>query len=429
MSSCRMTQPDGHPHAAAARMPRALVGTFAGAAGLSVANVYYAQPLLDTLADDFGISRGVAGSVVTATQVGCALALLFLVPLGDQWERRRLMLVQLALLAVSLLGVSMATSAAGLLLGMAAVGLLGTAMTQGLIAFASSVAGEHERGRVVGATQGGVVVGLLLARVMSGAIADLAGWRGVYLASTAAMLVLGMILWRVLPRQAVADESGDPKDSPSARQSYGVLLLSMFELLRRERTLQIRGAIALLMFMAFSVFWSALVLPLSAAPFHFSHTAVGAFGLVGAAGAIAAARAGAWADRGWAQRTTGLSLALLTLAWLPLAGLHASLAWLVLGVLLLDLAGQAIHVTNQSLIFAARTDAPSRLVGVYMLFYATGSGLGALAATATYASFGWSGVCLLGAGVSLAALVFWAATLQFMPDAAASASPSARLGA
>lgn len=390
-------------------MPRALVAIFACAAGLSVANVYYAQPLLDALADDFGISRSAAGGVVSATQAGCALALLFLVPLGDQWERRRLMLAQLALLTLSLLAVSAAASAVALLLGMTLVGMLGTAMTQGLIAYASSAAGEQERGRVVGATQGGVVVGLLLARVMAGGIADVAGWRGVYLASAAGMVVLGAVLWRALPRQPTS----------GTRQRYVVLLASMFRLLREERTLQIRGMIALLMFMAFSIFWSALVLPLSAAPFHFSHTSIGAFGLVGAAGALAAARAGYWADRGWAQRTTGVALALLVFSWLPLAGLQASLGWLIVGVLLLDLAGQAIHVTNQSLIFAARTDAPSRLVGAYMLFYATGSGLGAVAATATYAAFGWMGVCVLGASVSLTALAFWAATLRAMPVTAA----------
>lgn len=412
MSSCpsaNVASASSNVSRAAHRMPRALVAIFACAAGLSVANVYYAQPLLDALADDFGISRGAAGGVVSATQAGCALALLFVVPLGDQWERRRLMLVQLALLTLSLLGVSAARSAVVLLLGMTLVGMLGTAMTQGLIAYASSAAGEHERGRVVGATQGGVVVGLLLARVMAGGIADVAGWRGVYLASAAGMVVLGAVLWRALPRQPTS----------GTRQRYVVLLASMFRLLREERTLQVRGMIALLMFMAFSIFWSALVLPLSAAPFHFSHTGIGAFGLVGAAGALAAARAGYWADRGWAQRTTGVALALLVFSWLPLAGMQVSLGWLIAGVLLLDLAGQAIHVTNQSLIFAARTDAPSRLVGAYMLFYATGSGLGAVAATATYAASGWMGVCVLGASVSLTALAFWAATLRAIPVTAA----------
>lgn len=405
MSSCQSTPAaDVSPATIAGGMPRALVAVFACAAGLSVANVYYAQPLLDMLANDFSISHGAAGSVVTATQIGCALALVFLVPLGDQWERRRLMLVQLGLLTAGLLCVAAASSAWVLLFGMTFVGMLGTAMTQGLIAFASSAAGEHERGRVVGATQGGVVVGLLLARVMAGGVADVAGWRGVYLASALAMLVLGAVLWRALPRQR----------APATRQPYVALLRSMFALLREERTLQVRGGIALLMFMALSIFWSALVLPLSAAPFHFSHTTIGAFGLVGAAGALAAARAGYWADRGWAQRTTGAALLVLTLSWLPLAGLRVSLGWLALGVLLLDLAAQAIHVTNQSLIFAARAQAPSRLVGAYMLFYATGSGLGGVAATATFATFGWTGVCALGALVSLLALSFWGLTLRWM---------------
>lgn len=161
-------------------MPRSLIVLFAIASGLSVANVCYAQPLLDALAVDFGISQATVGGVVTATQVGCALALLLLVPLGDRVERRRLMIMQLAALVTALLIVSMASSTPVLLVGMLAIGLLGTAMTQGLIAYAASTASSHERGRVVGATQGGVFIGLLLARVFAGGVSDVAGWRGVY---------------------------------------------------------------------------------------------------------------------------------------------------------------------------------------------------------------------------------------------------------
>ncbi|KAF1018547.1 MAG: sugar efflux transporter [Paracidovorax wautersii] len=191
----------------------------------------------------------------------------------------------------------------------------------------------------------------------------------------------------------------------------------MLQLLRTDRVLQIRGMLALLMFAAFNIFWSTLVLPLSAAPFNFSHTAIGAFGLAGAVGALAAARAGHWADRGYGQHTSAAALALLLLAWWPLSLLPQSLWALVIGIVLLDLGGQALHVTNQSLIFRTRPDAHSRLVGLYMLFYAVGSGLGALATTAVYARAGWSGVCLLGAAVSLLALLFWAATRRRMPGA------------
>lgn len=370
------------------------------AAGMSVANVYYAQPLLDAVARDLAIPQAAIGGIVTATQLGCGLALLFVVPLGDLLERRHLMLAQALLLAMVLAAVGMVGSAPLLLAAMLLTGLLGTAMTQGLIAYAASSAAEHERGRVIGATQGGVFVGLLLARVAAGAIGDVAGWRGVYLGSAGAMLLLAALLWRRLPVLARGN----------AGMPYPALLASMFALLRRNRILQVRGVLALLMFAAFNVFWSALVLPLSAAPYGFSHTGIGAFGLVGAAGALAATGAGRLADRGLERQVTLAALLLLLLAWLPLALMPLSLWALVIGIVLLDLGGQAIHVINQGMIFRTASEAHSRLVGVYMLFYAVGSGLGAMASTQAYAHAGWTGVCLLGGGISLTALLFWAAT-------------------
>ena len=374
-----------------------LAWLFAIASGLSVANVYYAQPLLDALARDFGISHAAVGGVITATQLGCALALLFLVPLGDRVDRRRLMAMQMLALTFALVAVGMAQSTLALLAGMLAVGLLGTAMTQGLIAYAASAAAPHEQGRVVGTAQGGVFIGLLLARVFAGGVSDLAGWRGVYFCAALLMLGIAIPLWRRLPTLPPA----------SRTLSYPRLLASMLTLLRQEKVLQVRGMLALLMFAAFNIFWSALVLPLSAPPYNFSHTLIGAFGLAGVVGALAAARAGQWADRGYARRTSGLALLMLLLAWWPLSLMQVLLWALVMGIVLLDLGGQALHVTNQSLIFRTRPDAHSRLVGLYMMFYAVGSGLGAISTTVTYARFGWQGVCLLGASVSLLALVFW----------------------
>ena len=380
-----------------ARLSPSLVWLFAIASGLSVANVYYAQPLLDALARDFGISQATVGGVITATQMGCALALLFLVPLGDRVDRRRLMAIQMLALIVALAAVGMAHSATVLLAGMLAVGLFGTAMTQGLIAYAASAAEPHEQGRVVGTAQGGVFIGLLLARVFAGGVSDLAGWRGVYFCAALLMLAIAIPLWRRLPALPQA----------SRVLSYPRLLASMLTLLREEKVLQVRGMLALLMFATFNIFWSALVLPLSAPPYGFSHTVIGAFGLAGVVGALAAARAGQWADRGYAQRTSAMALLTLLLAWWPLSRMDASLWALIIGIVLLDLGGQALHVTNQSLIFRTRPDAHSRLVGLYMLFYAVGSGLGAIGTTVTYAHFGWQGVCLLGGAVSLLALVFW----------------------
>lgn len=385
-------------------MPRALVWLFAVASGLSVANVYYAQPLLDVLAREFAISHGAVGGVVTATQLGCALALLFLLPLGDRMDRRRLVAAQLFALVAVLLVVALAPSAPVLLAGMLGVGLLGTAMTQGLIAYAASAAAPHEQGRVVGAAQGGVFIGLLSARVFSGAVSDLAGWRGVYFCSAALMVAIALPLWRRLPALPACANN----------VSYLRLITSMLTLLCQEKVLQVRGILALLMFAALSIFWSALVLPLSAPPYSFSHTLIGAFGLVGVVGALAAARAGQWADRGYGQRTSAAALVLLLVAWWPLALMEQSMTMLLIGIVLLDLGGQALHVTSQSMVFRAQPQAHSRLIGLYMLFYALGSGLGAIGTTAVYASAGWQGVCLLGAAVSLAALLFWSVTWRVM---------------
>lgn len=378
-------------------MPRSLVWLFAIASGLSVANVYYAQPLLDALARDFRISHAAIGGVVTATQIGCALALLLLVPLGDRIDRRRLMATQLLALVAALATVGMAQTAPALLIGVLAVGLLGTAMTQGLIAYAASASAPHERGRIVGAAQSGVFIGLLLARVFAGGISDLAGWRGVYLGAAMLMLAIALPLWWRLPALTATPDA----------MSYPRLIASMLTLLRQEKVLQVRGVLALLMFAALNIFWSALVLPLSAPPYGFSHTVIGAFGLVGAIGALTAARAGQWADRGYGQRTSAVALALLLLAWWPLSLMAWSPGALVVGIVLLDIGGQALHVTSQSMIFRTRPDAHSRLIGLYMLFYAIGSCLGAIGSTATYAHAGWRGVCLLGAMVSLLALLFW----------------------
>ncbi|WP_428878438.1 MFS transporter [Acinetobacter baumannii] len=383
-------------------LPRSVVLLFAIASGASVANVYYTQPLLDILASDFNVSHAAIGGVVTATQIGCALALVFLVPLGDLVNRRRLMAIQLMALISALLMVAFAHSTIVLLTGMLAVGLLGTAMTQGLIAYAASAAAPHEQGHVVGTAQSGVFIGLLLARVFSGGISDVAGWRGVYFCAAIIMLMIALPLWRRLPHLNVQPIT----------MRYPQLLSSMLKLLRQEKVLQVRGVLALLMFAAFNIFWSALVLPLSAPPYNFSHTVIGSFGLFGVIGALAATRAGQWADCGYAQRTSLAALLILLLAWWPLSLMTYSLWALVIGIVLLDLGGQALHVTNQSMIFRTRPEAHSRLVGLYMLFYAVGSGLGAISTTATYAYAGWLGVCSLGACVGLLALLFWWRTMK-----------------
>ncbi|GAA4227476.1 MFS transporter [Streptosporangium album] len=389
-------------------LPRGVTLLFAIAGGTAVANVYFAQPLLVTLGRDFAISPATLGAVVTLTQLGYGLGLFFIVPLGDLVDRRRLIVMQLLLLAAALTVVGTATIAALLLAGMAAVGLLAV-VTQTLVAFAASLAPPAQRGRVVGLVTSGVVTGILLARTVSGLLADLAGWRSVYLTSVALTCALALALHHVLP----------PRDTAAPSMNYGQLLRSTLTLFAQERLLRLRALLALLIFAAFSTLWSCVALPLSAPPLSLSHTAIGAFGLVGAAGALAATAAGRLNDRGLSQRTTGIGLALLVASWLPLTFARQSLWALAVGVIVLDLAVQAVHVTNQSLIYTLRPDAGSRLIGGYMVFYSLGSALGAIASTALYAVAGWGAVCALGAAISCLALLLWAGTRRRTPASAA----------
>lgn len=377
---------------------RSLFALLAVAAGASVANVYYAQPLLEQLARDFGLDAAAAGAAVAATQIGSVLALLGLLPLADRGDRRRLLRIQLLALVAVLAGLAMAQTPAWLLSGMVLAGLLGTALTQGLIAYAAHLAEPAERGRRVGAVQGGVFIGLLSARVVSGSVAALAGWRAVYLLSAVVMAALALLLWRRLPALPV----------PAVPPRWRVLLGSMLAMLRDNGTLRERGPLALLLFAGLNVFWAAVPLPLSAPPLRWSTAAIGALGLAGVVGALLAAQVGHWMDRGHAHRVSLAALLLMLVAWWPLLGLPHSLALLVLGVVLLDLGGQALHVSNQALLLRAPVEQHGRLVALYMLFYAVGSGAGAAAGTWMQARHGWAAVCTLGAATALLALLWWA---------------------
>ncbi|WAL93358.1 MFS transporter [Streptomyces sp. Je 1-369] len=385
---------------AALPLSRGIVLLFAVACGAAVANVYFSQPLLVTMGHDLAMSPALIGSVVTLTHVGYGLGLFFLVPLGDTADRRRLVVLQLLLLVGALTVVATARTAGMLLAGMAATGLLAV-VTQTLVAFAASLAPAANRGRVVGLVTSGVVVGILLARTASGVMADLAGWRSVYLASAILTALLALVLHLVLPRG-----SGTPRTS----LRYGELLRSTVTLFARERLLRLRALFGLLVFAAFSTLWSSVALPLSEAPYFLSHSAIGALGLIGAAGALAASVAGGLNDRGLSRQTTGTALALLAVSWVPLAFTRSSPAALIVGVILLDLAVQAVHVTNQTLIYALRPDAGSRLIGGYMVFYSIGSATGAIAATTLYTVGGWGAVCALGATFSCLGLALWAVT-------------------
>ncbi|MEA0552492.1 MFS transporter [Lysinibacillus irui] len=383
-------------------MSQAVTLLFATACGMSVANIYFAQPLLDQLALEFAIDHSIIGLIITITQIFYGLGLLLLVPLGDLLNQRRLIIGQMLLSTVALFIVGTASYIVVLFAGMALVGLLAV-VTQTLVAFAATMASSTNRGRVVGIVTSGIVIGILLARTFAGLLTDLAGWRSVYLVSATLMLLMVSLFLKVLPRVEREVKS----------LSYWQLISSVFTLFIQERTLRIRSVVAMLIFADFSILWTPLVLPLSAPPLALSHSVIGAFGLVGVAGALAAAKAGKLADQGFGQKTTGIALMLLLISWLFINYLEQSLWALIVGIVLLDLAVQAVHVTNQAMILPLLSEARSRLTAGYMVFYSIGSAGGSIASTQTYALFGWKGVCLLGASISTIALLFWVTTKRF----------------
>lgn len=383
-----------------ATLDKSVVLLFSVACGLAVGNVYYAQPLLDAMAEAFDLSPGSIGIVMTLTQVGYGLGLLLLVPLGDLLNRRRLIVTQTLLSAAALLMIALASNSVWLLIGVTLTGLLAV-VTQVLVAYAATLAVPAQRGKVVGVITSGIVVGILLARTVAGGMADLAGWRSIYLLSAGLTLVMAVLLFRVLPK--------DEEARPSTH--YVALIASVFSLFREEPVLRQRAILALLTFASAMVLWTPMVLPLAAPPLSLSHSEIGLFGLAGAAGALAAARAGHLADRGLGQWVSGLSLLLMLGSWLPIALTQSSLWALLLGVITLDLGLQAVHVTSQSMIYSVRPQAQSRLTAGYMLFYSMGSALGSIASTAMYAWAGWPGVCGLGAAINMVALLYWWRTL------------------
>ncbi len=365
------------------------------ATGLSVAALYYAQPLLQDIRDAFNLGTSGAGLVVTVTQVGYAASLLLLVPLGDLLERRRLVTTMCLVSAAALALTGAAPNASVLYVASAIVGLFSTT-AQMLVAFAAGLATPETRGKTVGTVMSGLLLGILLARTFAGYLAELGGWRTVFWTAAVLMLLLAAALRSRLPLTPPASELG-----------YGALLRSVFTIFKEERVLRVRAAYGSLTFAGFSVLWTPIGLMLAAPPYHYSTATIGLFGLAGVAGAAAASVAGRAADRGRARLVTGLCAVLLTLMWIPMGfGRHSVIA-LIIGIIGFDLACQAMHITNQSQIYTLRPEARSRLTAAYMTCYFGGGVIGSALASFVYSAAGWAGVSWLGAAIGALACLLW----------------------
>ncbi|GAA1181413.1 MFS transporter [Pseudonocardia alaniniphila] len=366
------------------------------ASGMAVANIYYAQPLLGQIGRDLGVGPAGLGLVTTVTQIGYLLGLILIVPLGDLINRRLLIVAGCVIAAAALVAVAVSPGSLMFLIASAVVGVV-SVVQQVINAYAAVLSSPESRGRILGIVTSGVVFGVLLARTVSGVLADALGWRSIYVVSALLMLGLALVLARKLP----------PETSRGA-VSYRRLITSVVTLTIHERAFRVRSLITLLVFAGFGALWGSVALPLTAAPWHLSTTEVGLFGLAGVAGAIGASRAGTLADRGRAQWVTGVALVLFAVSWAPIGWLPHSLVPLIIGIVILNFAGQAISVINQHLIVAIDPTASSRLIGSNTVYYAIGTGGGAIAATTAYSASGWSAVCILGAGLTTLAFLIWA---------------------
>lgn len=365
------------------------------ATGLAVASNYYAQPLLDTIARNFSLSASTAGFIVTAAQLGYAAGLLFLVPLGDMFERRMLIVSMTLLAAGGMLITASSQSLGMLILGTALTGLF-SVVAQILVPLAATLATPDKRGKVVGTIMSGLLLGILLARTVAGLLANLGGWRTVFWVASVLMALMAIALWR-----------GLPKMKSDTHLNYPQLLGSVFSLFIHDKLLRTRAMLGCLTFANFSILWTSMAFLLAAPPFNYSEGMIGLFGLAGAAGALGARPAGGFADKGKSHLTTTMGLLLLLLSRLAIWLGHASVPMLIIGILVLDLTVQGVHITNQTVIYRIHPDARNRLTAGYMTSYFIGGAAGSLISASARQHAGWAGVCPAGTTVAILNLLVW----------------------
>ncbi|MEX0427880.1 MFS transporter [Nocardioides sp. DS6] len=390
------TDPRTGPAARSAASTRTLALVMAVACGLTVANLYYGQPLLDLVADAFDVGQGTASLVVTLTQVGYAAGLLFLVPLGDLLENRRLVTRLLLGTAVSL-AVAAASPVFPLFLALSVLIGITSVIVQILVPMAAHLAPEGRQGEYVGTVMSGLLLGILLARTVSSALAEVLGWRAIYVVSAVLMVVLSLVLRRMLPVWR-----------PDHSSSYAGMLASVWRLVRTEPVLRQRAFAQAMMFGAFTAYWTAIAYELID-EHGFSQGEIALFALVGAGGAAAAPLAGRIADRGHGDWASGLALVVASATFvLSLVGQGS---WVLLGVaaVVLDFAVQSHQVMGQHVIYSLRPEARARINTAYMTTIFVGGSIASLFTGWLHGHGGWPSVCVLGIVLPLLGLASWLA--------------------
>ncbi|WP_444845564.1 MFS transporter [Duganella caerulea] len=377
-----------------------MVWLFATATGLIVANLYYAQTLIGPISRATGLDPGAAGLIVTLTQIGYCLGLMFIVPLGDLLENRRLIFIALLTTSAALLAASFTRSASLFLLASFSIGL-GSVAAQIVVPFAAHMSRPETRGQTVGKVMSGLLMGIMLARPVASLVADALSWHAIFVISALGTAALAFLLRARLPQR-----------HPGSGMHYFALLGSMWHLLKTTPILRRRAAYQACMFGAFSLFWTCVSLELTGPRFQLSQTGVAVFALVGVAGAIASPIAGRRADQGKSRSNTAIALTLGALAFAMPLFIHGNrlleLGVLVFTSIVLDMGVSANLVTGQRAIFALPAEIRSRLNGLYMALFFMGGALGSSLGGWMFAAHGWTGVLWAGLAFPLTALCIFA---------------------
>lgn len=374
------------------KLSNSLLYLLSVSAGLVVANLYYNQPLLHDIAKDLNISDSQGSNVALSTQIGYAIGLLLIIPLGDKISNLKIIKVDFLILIISLLGTAVSQSLLLLLIASFLIGFTST-LPQIFVPMVAHLSDDENRGRSIGIVMSGLLIGILGSRVLSGIIGEYFGWRSVFYGAAALMLLLFLLLNAKLPRI-----------TPPFSESYAKLMASLWFYFKTEPTLRLatlRGALA---FGGLSAFWTTLVF-LMEDSFNYGSAVAGGFGLFGIAGALGAAYVGKLNSR-VSKHTLLLSGAiLLIISWLIFLFSTHSIAGLIIGVVLIDLGVQAVHITNQNIIFSKNAEARNRVNTIYMVGFFIGGALGTSLGAFAWNLYGWTGVSALGLAMSLSIFV------------------------
>lgn len=374
-------------------LSKRLIFLMACAVAASAANLYYNQPLLPVIARDLELDKATIGWIPGMNQVGYALAILLISPLGDVLPRRRLIdLLSVFLILGSLLAV---VSGNVVMLGLASLMIgLSANITQQLLPFAATLVSAEQKARVIGTLMTGLTLGILLSRTLSGFVGEHLGWRAVYGMSAILALLFGLALHRALPWR-----------EPVLRMRYGALLASMWTLFRTHPLLRKSAFTGMFWFAAFNALWATLALHVAQEPLGYNTQQAGMFGVVAVAGVAGAKLSGIWVSRFGARDTISAAVVLI-LAGFVVSGLYGDQLWaLVVGVLLIDFGVFSAQVANQVRVFSIDPQAQSRVNGVYMLGYYLGASLGSMSGIKAFSLAGWPGVCVLSGTYLVASLV------------------------